>query len=94
MRTRGRAIHSAKTQTAPNAARIPSDKVKGSGVGGSGSRSRHGSKKRAANKTRSSLNVGPIPLNGGVQSLSSVGMAAPLQQNFSSSVSKSQKLAA
>jgi hypothetical protein len=85
-------MHSAKTQNAPTAARIPSDKPKT--ITGSGSRSRHGSKKRTTNKTRSSLNVGPIPLNAGVQSLSSVGLAAPLQQNFSSSVSKSQKLAA
>ena len=66
MRTRGRAMHSAKSPGVPNAARIPSDKAKVTGIGGSGSRSRHGSKKRAANKTRSSLNVGPIPLNGGV----------------------------
>jgi len=87
-------VQSAKTQ-APTAARIPSEKARGhQGIGGSGSRSRHGSKKRGANKTRSSLNVGPVSLNAGAQSLSAVGLAAPLQQNFANSVSKSQKLAA
>ena len=88
-------MQSAKTQ-APTAARIPSEKARGhQGIGGSGSRSRHGSKKRGAtNKTRSSLNVGPVSLNAGAQSLSAVGLAAPLQQNFANSVSKSQKLAA
>ena len=63
LRSRGR-VQSAKTNV-PTAARIPSEKARASGIGGSGSRSRHGSKKRGTNKTRSSLNVGPIPLNNG-----------------------------
>jgi hypothetical protein len=54
LRSRGRAVQSSKTH-GPTAARIPSEKARAPGIGGSGSRSRHGSKKRAANKTRSSL---------------------------------------